>query len=342
MVEKSKEKKQNSREEQHPKKIEKLLQENEFPLTEQQLNNINQLIDNYRRTDQPLFFEDLETEIDYVPIEDGKLRFFHHKPKKTILKRPIIFLPGFGSTPEVWFWFHKTHHNLGEYYYLETREKGPCPIKRSRKIDFTMDQFAKDLGQAVDYFNIPNNDFVLFGASFSGGIVLQALTQGYLPKSITPIAFDPVTKWVYTKKKGNLFLLTTPAFVLGVLKILIGKIVMFSMKNEAQKKRNEQFLKQADTFKWRQTILQNRKFDVFPQLKDINQPAYIFHGPKDKYHEGKAFLDAAKAIPDGRFFYMHCIEEDRELLAGIIATLFANEKKPQKVPETLREFEIKK
>ena len=106
----------------------------EFELTNEQLNEIEKLITNSKR-DVPDFYEEGASEVLYVPVEGAELRVFHHKPEKQEAKRAILFIPGFGTTPWSWRAFHNPHHGIAEYYYLETREKRSCKIKRSRKAD---------------------------------------------------------------------------------------------------------------------------------------------------------------------------------------------------------------
>ena len=86
--------------------------------------------------------------------------------------------------------------------------------------------------------------------------------------------------------------------------------------------------------------MQNLSYDLTDTLKEIENEVFIFHGPKDKYHPEGTFEKVAEQIPRGRFFYMKTKDEDRELLAGIIATTFAKNENKTEVPESLQLFEV--
>ena len=64
-----------------------------FTLTEKQKREVNSLLDKGRR-DTPLFCEEGVNDEIFIPVKDGIIRVFHHKPEKQTTKRPILFLPG--------------------------------------------------------------------------------------------------------------------------------------------------------------------------------------------------------------------------------------------------------
>ncbi|MHA1954899.1 MAG: hypothetical protein ACW96U_13235, partial [Candidatus Heimdallarchaeaceae archaeon] len=118
-----------------------------FVHTQEQEKSISELLDSGRR-DVPTFLDEGASEIKYVPIDDGELRYFHHKPEKQTTKRPIVFIPGYVAAPITWVDFHIPHQGFGEYYYLETREKRSSKIKKTRKTTMTITQTAYDVGVA--------------------------------------------------------------------------------------------------------------------------------------------------------------------------------------------------
>ena len=113
------------------------------------------------------------------------------------------------------------------------------------------------------------------------------------------------------------------------------------MKNKAQKKRYMMKVKGIQAWKFRKCTHQNRKYDISDKLPQLKNEVFIFHGPLDKYHPRTEFYNYAKAIPKGRFFFMETAKDDRELLAGVIATEFAKITKEEIVPQSLLQFEIK-
>ncbi|HUT80187.1 MAG TPA: hypothetical protein VMZ29_03215 [Candidatus Bathyarchaeia archaeon] len=315
------------------------LQEDIFHLTDDKRNTIEQLMQAGRR-DVPDFCAEGVNEVIYIPVKDGELRVFHHIPEKVVFKRPILFMPGYIAKPETWVDFHKPHHGLCEYYYLESREKASSRMKNRMKVKLTIKESANDLVKVIDFLGLNKRDYLLIASSYGGGIVFQAL----IDKQIDPptiVVFDPIAQWVYTKKFTNFISLITPPFILGILRNLIAKIYLAKMENLAQKKRFIAFAKGTEAWKFRKCTNQNKRFDIRDKLSEITEEIAIFHGPLDKYHPREAYYNFAKAIPKGRFFFMDTADENRELLAGVVGTEYARLTKDEDTPETLKQFEIK-
>jgi pimeloyl-ACP methyl ester carboxylesterase len=310
-----------------------------FDLTEKQRLEINKLVESGRR-DVPPFYDEGECEIIYYPVTDGELKVFHHKPEKKESKRPIVFLPGYISAPPSWVDFPRTHHGISEYYYLESREKASSKLRRHRKLKFTIEESARDLQKAIKHLGLENKDYVLFATSYGGAIVLQAISEELINPP-TVIVFDPAVKWVYSNAFTNFINFITPPLVLGVLRIIIARLYLLKMKNEAQKKRYMLKVKGIQAWKFRKCTHQNRKYDISAKLPSIEKDISIFHGPLDKYHPREEFYNYAKTLPKGRFFFMETDKNDRELLAGVIATEFAKITKVEDIPKKLLQFEIK-
>ena len=93
-----------------------------FQLNTEQKNAIENFVEKARR-DVPFFYEEGESEVLYVPVDDGELRVFHHKPENNKFKRPIVFFPGFGNPPWVWRFYSIPSHDIGEYYIIDILKK---------------------------------------------------------------------------------------------------------------------------------------------------------------------------------------------------------------------------
>ncbi len=309
-----------------------------FNLTTEQKQSINTYLDKGRR-DVPMFCEEGVNEVIYIPIKDGELRVFYHKPEKSLTKRPIVFLPGYVAAPFTWKDFHVPHHGIGEYFYVDTREKASSKIKRNRKVSLDIEQSARDLPEVIDYLGLSKRDHVLYGASYGGAVIFQSLIQ-QLIEPPTVVTFDPVTKWVYGNFFSNVMMGIVPLFILSPMRTIFAKISLARMENQAQKDRLVAFLQGAEPWKFKQSFFQNKKFDISNDLSEIKSELFICHGPLDKYHPRIDYYNFAKTIPKGRFIFMETKDEDRELLAGVIATEFAMKTKTDGLPESLKSFEI--
>ncbi|MHA1126376.1 MAG: hypothetical protein ACTSO7_12565 [Candidatus Heimdallarchaeota archaeon] len=316
------------------KSIEKI-----FAVTVEQQTAAEKFIQEARQ-EVPNFYDEGECEIIYAPINDGEIRIFHHKPKKSQTKRPIIFLPGFSTTPWTWRDFCVPLHQIGEYYFLETREKNSSRVKRGRKTKMSIDQIAKDVGEAIKFLGLENKDYVLMSASFHGGTLMHGLLKKYFHPPTT-VVLDPYPKFTQNKLMVGLFFGLTPPFLLEIIKFIIMKIVVMGMKNESQKERIRNLVDGAVAWKWRKGMIHNLKYNMYPHFHKIENEVFQFHGPKDRFHPREIYLKIASAIPKGRLFYIKAKDEERELLAGAIGKAFTEVTKEDELPKFFEQFEIK-
>ena len=302
-------------------------------------NELDDFILSYKR-DVPNFYEEGECEILCIPVEDGFLKVFHHKPANIKTKRPIVFVPGFGTATEIWREFHHTHHGYAEYYHIETRDKKSSEIKKYHRADFTIDRIAKDVANVIEFIGLKGKDYILMGTCMNGGVVLQGLINKHFSPPTT-IIFDPFTKWTQHRALVKILMPVMPPFIIGAMKYIIGYFIMAGMKNEAQIERNKATIDAAVPWKWRKFSLQNIDFDLTNDFEKIENDVFVFHGPKDKYHPDEVFQRVAEQIPNGRYFHMNSMEELRELLVGVIGTSFAYLTEDAGIPEELQKYEVK-
>ncbi len=310
-----------------------------FVHTQKQKQAIRELLEKGRR-DVPTFLDEGASEILYVPIDDGELRVFHHVPEKSETKRPIVFIPGYVAAPISWVDFHIPHQGIGEYYYLETREKRSSKIKKTREITMTINQTAYDVGVALKGLGLANKDYVLASSSYGGAVILDGLINQYFDPPTT-FVHNPIVKWVWEKSINNILLRIVPMFILSILRLPIAYIFTAGMKNKVNKMRMIEFARGLQTWKFKRCTLQNNKFNIFDDLKKIKNEVFINTGPLDRYHPRLEYFNYAKEIPNGRFLFMNTPDEDRQLLAGVIGTEFAKVSKDKGLPQILSQFEIK-
>ena len=315
-----------------------VMDENEFDFTQEQLDLVKNLIEKSPK-DAPDFYEEGECEQFYIPVDDGEIRVFHRKPKNITAKRPILFIPGYSTTPWSWRGFPKPIHNNTEYYFLETREKASSRIKRNRKTNLTVDQKAKDVAAAIKHLGLDKRDFVLYGTSYCSGVVLQGLIQKYFTAP-TIIVFDPLCLWAYNRRAVKWLLPILPPFIMGAFRFIFAKIVLRTMKNQHQKERILDFIRGAEPYKWRKACMQNLNFNITDQLDKISEEVFVVHGTKDKYHPGHVFFDYAKDMPKGRFIYFNCENELREIFNGVLGSVFANVTKEKGLPDEIASLEM--
>jgi pimeloyl-ACP methyl ester carboxylesterase len=309
-----------------------------FVHTDKQKKTIKELLDKGRRN-VPTFLDEGACEILYVPIDDGELRVFHHKPQKQTTKRPIVFIPGYVAAPSTWTDFHIPHQGFGEYYYLETREKRSSKIKRTRETSMTISQTAYDLGVALENLGLKKKDYVLASSSYGGAVILDGLINKYFDPPTT-FVHDPIVKWIWEKSINNILLRIFPMSLLNTIRIPIAYIFTAGMKNKDNRRRMIEFARGLEPWKFKKCTLQNNKFNIFDDLKKIENEVFINTGPLDRYHPRLSYYNYAKEIPKGRFLFMNTADKNRQLLAGVIGTEFAKVNKEEGLPEILKQFEI--
>ncbi|MFW9922191.1 MAG: alpha/beta fold hydrolase [Candidatus Thorarchaeota archaeon] len=310
----------------------------DYEISSSNYNTIDELLDSFRR-DVPNFYDEGECEELYIPVDDGELRVFHHKPKNIETKRPIVFVPGFATMPRSWREFHQPHHGYCEYYHIETRDKKSSKIKNHSKVDYTIQQVAKDIGDIIKYLQIDQRDYILMGACMCGGAILTGLiNKNFSPP--TTIVLDPFCKWTQNRVLVKTIIPILPPTVFEGLKTIFAKVILANMKNETQKERNWDTVDGAVGWIWRKFSMQNVNYDITNDLDKIEEEVFVFHGPPDKYHPEGTFQQIATKIPKGRFYHIDTQDRNREILAGVIGTNFAMNSKNDDSPVLFESYEI--
>ncbi len=309
-----------------------------FSHTSEQKEIIQNFLKQGRR-DVPTYLEG-GAEAKYVEIDDGELRYFHHKPDNIQTKRPVVFIPGYVAAPISWVDFSLPLHGIGEYYYLETREKKSSKIQNKRKASMTVDQTAKDIGVALENLGMKNKDFVLLGSSYGSTNILAGLSKKYFTAP-TIVVHDPMVTWVNKNRAMEILMQVVPKFILVPIKMPLAYIATMGMENKANRKRMLDFMRGVEPWKFKRCTLQNNKLDMFNDLKEIEEEVFFSTGPLDRYHFRSEFYGYAKEIAKGRFIFMNTPDEDRQLITGIIGREFMKVTQNEGIPESLKQFEIR-
>lgn len=308
------------------------------------------------------FLNSENTEVLYVPVNDGEIRVLHHVPAGPVdsreadkpadrppmrramsqtmspkRSRPVVFLPGWGTIPEGFAEFLDAVYGQAECYYLETREKNSSRIdRRSARMD--MDQLAEDVQVVMD---IAGPDSVLMGTCWGSTIIAHGLARGIL-SARTVVLFDPMYALWFPKWLLNYVVPVVPLWLWKLIKPFGKRIALWGMKEPVQRARAELFIDNADLWKWKQTALQVREVNLYDSMVRIRQEVLVMNGVKDKIHDRSHYPQLAALAPKGRFFYLPVDENLREKLLGLVAVLYAAGEWGDNcagLPEELRQFE---
>jgi len=312
-------------------------------ITEEQEQFIQKMLDETKKDfDFPDYsVEDGETrKITYVPVDDGEIRVIHVNPKNKISKRPLVFVPGWGVIPRNFDDFYEVLHEKIEFYYIETREKKTSRIKRF-KAKLTMNQKAKDVGDALKYLGLANKkDFILMGPCWGGAIILQGLMDKTI-KAPTIVTVDPMHRLWYSQFMLDYIGPILPVWLLYLMKPLLKWLKLRNMTEKVQKQRAEDLIKEAVMWKWKRAGFHCRHFELYGNLHKIDEEVFVFNATTDLIHDKRDYPKIAKEIPKGRFIYMETDESYRERMMGILGREFSQISSSEGIPSKFKEFEIR-
>ena len=277
----------------------------------------------------------------YIQVRDGTIRVLHYVPERQagrpVIRRPIVFLPGWGTIPEGFAEFLQVVDGQTECYYVETREKNSSRLDRSRaRMD--MDQLAEDV-QAV--LNIAGPHSVLMGTCWGSTVIAHGLARGIITAE-TVVLFDPMHALWFPKWLLNWVVPVVPLWLWSILKPLAKQIALWGMNEPVQRARAELFIDNADLWKWKKAALQVQGVNLYQEMPKIRQEILIMNGVKDKIHDRSHYPRLAALARKGRFFYLPVDESLREKLMGLVAVLFSTEEISHRnggQPTVLQQFE---
>jgi hypothetical protein len=310
----------------------------ELQVTPEQQKKIDEFIESTRKDQEINYWDEKITKYIYVPVDDGEIRVVHVKPEKTINKRILVFMPGWGVLTSGFHVLYETLYDCVEFYYIESREKGTSKLDK-KKANMSIEQMAKDVQDALTFLDLPRKDFVFVTPCWGATIIFI----GLLNKTIeipSIVVFDPMHK-LWFNKFINTISPAIPVWLANILKPPLKFFALLGMKEKAQKKRSEEFIDNADIWKWKNAAHAVKDLELFGMLGDIEQEIIVFNATSDRIHNQSDYPKLAKELPNGRFFFMNTDESNRErLMSGVIRELAAVDGKTN-IPQSLKEFEKK-
>ena len=310
----------------------------ELRVTPEQQKKIDEFIEATKKGNVTTYWDEKITKYIYVPVDDGKIRVVHVKPKKTINKRILVFMPGWGVQTAGFEVLYETLHDEVEFYYIETREKGTSKLDK-KKAKMTIEQMAKDVQDALNFLELSGKDFVFVTPCWGATIIFI----GLLNKTIeipSIVVFDPMHK-LWFNKFINTISPAIPVWLANIVKRPIKFFALLGMKEKTQKKRSSDFIDNADIWKWKNAAHVVKDLELIGMLGDIKQEIIVFNATSDRIHNQEDYPKLAKELPNGRFFFMNADESLRErLMSGVMRELAAVDGKTN-IPKSLRDYEKK-
>ena len=272
-----------------------------------------------------------------VPVDGAEITVYRVVPDRPVARRPIVFVPGWGTNPPGWFDFYKAVHGRAELYYLETREKASSRIL-DRRTDMSVNQAARDISRALDTLGFARRDFVLAAACWGAAQVLQGMIDGHL-RAPTILLQDPMHRLWFSRWILRWVSPLVPLPLLHVLRPIFAKALLGDMREPVQKARAFAFVYGADFWKWKKSAEAAKDFELHGALAGVRGEVFVLNGTADKVHDPVHYPRIAAELPGGRFLFTPTVESRRELLLGAAALEFAKVSAAEGVPPSLAGFE---
>lgn len=272
-----------------------------------------------------------------VPVDGAEIRVYRMTPPRPAARRPIVFVPGWGTNPPGWFDFYKAVHGRAELWYLETREKASSRIL-DRRTDMSVAQAARDISRALELLGLAGRDFVLAAACWGAAQVLKGMIDGHL-HAPTVVLQDPMHRLWFPRWVLRWVSPVVPLPLLRVLRPILAGAMLGDMKEPVQKARAYAFVYDADFWKWKKSAEAARDFELHGALGGVRDEVLVLNGTADKVHDPVHYPRIAAELPHGRFLFTPTVESRRELLLGTIALELAKVPAADGPPASLARFE---
>lgn len=287
--------------------------------------------------DVPDFWAPGVGEIRYVPVPGAEIRVIHVRPDRPKARRPVVLVPGWGTTPEGFREFYGPLHGEAEFLFVETREKNSSRILDLRA-DLSVERAALDIRAALESEGLAGRDYVLVGACWGSAQILEGLIRGILDAPTVLLA-DPMHTLWFNKTFLRRVSPWIPAAAIRAVRPLLRQALVGDLKEGAQKRRTFEFIDGADVRKWKKSAEAAWDFELFGRLGAVRREVFVLNGTGDKVHDPRNYPRVAAELPAGRFLRMPVDESLRERMFGSVALEFARARAGEGLPAGLAEFE---
>lgn len=221
-----------------------------------------------------------------VPANDGiSVRVIQFTPPKKNNNPAVLFVAGWVSLIDGWKHVLREMTRDFVVYYVETREK--ITSTATGKHEFGVENISGDLAPVILHYNLPEQNYVLFGSSLGATAILDVCHL--LPRAprclllIGPNAVFRTPRWGLILVK-----MVPPAFVLAMMPIVKWYLRTFRLNIEEDYAQYEKYcnaLDSADPWKLKKGLLTLSKYQIWPLLSKIKIPTLIVGASKDTLHD---------------------------------------------------------
>lgn len=243
----------------------------------------------------------------------------------------IVFVPGAISPLPLWLEILEVLTLRYSVVYVETREKNSARLPDIRRVDFEMDRFRDDIGEALRERVPEDRRHCFVGASFGATIILEHLARAERPP-LTTVLIAPnsdfrVPSWLLTPAR------LVPAGLFGavkpVLKWYYGKVLLDVESEPEQAARHREMIDSAEPLRLKRAALAIQKYRGWETFPNVIDPVLVVTGRSDTLHSLRKVERIASLLPNGRLQIMASDRETHSAAFGhlVVDTIAAAVKK---------------
>ena len=242
-------------------------------------------------------------ELDYVKVEkEVLLRVYKIPCVNENSKINVVVIPGLCSHFLGWITSDHELSKIANVYHIETREKNTAE-HYSKKVDYKIETFAKDLKIIIDHYNLDKDGFYLFGDSLGAEIAAQYMKLGeFSPKGM--ILISPAETFSFSKWMKVLFR-NAPAWLFYPLLPFL-KFVLKHFRTDMKNDPGAYYLNKRNLETGIPRRMKACAIELFDYVSDINYteiefPVYIFAASNDKMHSYEDSVKISKRLKNCKF-----------------------------------------
>jgi pimeloyl-ACP methyl ester carboxylesterase len=274
---------------------------------------------NWRLLEVPGDLAEWCADVRAVRVEDAMLRGLLFRGEGVADRAPVVFLPGWSSTPYSW------RHALPVFaahrptWYLETREKSTSRLRRGDSL--TLSGMAADLPAFIRELGAATRGYGVIAVSMGAVLLLRAFEQ-----------LDPPPAWVVLLAPHvehpvpAAFELTRaiPRRLLGLVRAALLPLAYWNHRRRASTSLGGSYsiLRSGDLAKLRRSLLSWRRDPGLDDatLSTVSCPCLVVGAEGDRLHSGDAARRIAESVPAGTYFDGHTFawEHSPEMVTTVL------------------------
>ena len=244
--------------------------------------------------------------IEYVQVsENVSLKIIDFTPDQTDNPISVVFVAGWIS--QITSWKDVLLEMSKDYriIYVETREKLSSNIKG--KVGYGVEEMGLDLVAIIDYYNLAENKYILFGSSLGGTAILDCCK--YIKKAPLALVLIAPNALFRVPRFGRIIIqiFPPPLYLLfrPFIKWYLRTFRLDTKSDSAQYIKYSSALDAADPWKLKMAAKALKDYTVWSELYNIEFPALVIGASTDLLHEPDKVVKIAEMLPNGYYKDLH-------------------------------------